>query len=45
MVMCIEPGVTLPGAGGVILEQMVAVGGHGAETLNALPLALWDRYV
>ena len=41
MVMCIEPGVALPGVGGVILEQMVAVGEDGAETLNALPLDLW----
>jgi Xaa-Pro dipeptidase len=38
MVMCIEPGVTLPGVGGVILEQMVAIGETCAETLNALPL-------
>ena len=43
MVMCIEPGVALPGVGGVILEQMVAIGETGAETLNALPLDLWDR--
>jgi len=42
MVMCIEPGVTLPGVGGVILEQMVAIGETRAETLNALPLDLWD---
>ena len=42
MVMCIEPGVTLPGVGGVILEQMVAIGETRAETLNALPLNLWD---
>ena len=43
MVMCIEPGVALPGVGAVILEQMVVVGDGGAETLNALPLDLWDR--
>jgi len=41
MVMCIEPGVALPGVGGVILEQMVAIGPSGAEALNALPLDLW----
>jgi Xaa-Pro aminopeptidase len=41
MVMCIEPGVMLPGAGGIILEQMVAIGETRAETLNALPLDLW----
>ena len=32
MVMCIEPGVALPGVGGVILEQMVAVGEDGAPS-------------
>jgi Xaa-Pro aminopeptidase len=42
MVMCIEPGVTLPGVGGVILEQMVAIGATGAATLNTLPLDLWN---
>jgi hypothetical protein len=35
-------GVTLPGVGAVILEQMVAIGETRAETLNALPLDLWD---
>jgi Xaa-Pro aminopeptidase len=42
MVMCIEPGITLPGVGAVILEQMIHVTQGGAETLNELPLALWD---
>jgi Xaa-Pro aminopeptidase len=42
MVMCIEPGIAIPGVGGVILEQIVAIGETGAETLNALPLNLWD---
>jgi Xaa-Pro aminopeptidase len=43
MVMCIEPGIAVPGVGAVILEQMIHVTPTGAETLNELPLALWDR--
>ena len=43
MVLCIEPGITVPGVGAVILEQMVHVTADGAETLNELPLALWDE--
>ena len=42
MVMCIEPGITIPGVGAVILEQMIHITPGGAETLNELPLALWD---
>jgi Xaa-Pro aminopeptidase len=42
MVMCIEPGIAVPDFGAVILEQMILVGEGGAETLNALPLELWD---
>ena len=42
MVMCIEPGITVEGVGAVILEQMIHVGADGAETLNELPLAIWD---
>jgi Xaa-Pro aminopeptidase len=41
-VVCVEPGITLPGVGGVVLEQMVAVTTDGAEVLNSLPLELWD---
>jgi Xaa-Pro aminopeptidase len=41
-VVCVEPGITLPGVGGVVLEQMVAVTADGAEVLNSLPLELWD---
>jgi Xaa-Pro aminopeptidase len=42
MVMCIEPGIAVPGVGAVILEQMILVGEARAETLTALPLELWD---
>jgi Xaa-Pro aminopeptidase len=41
-VVCVEPGITMPGVGGVVLEQMVAVTTDGAEVLNALPLELWE---
>jgi Xaa-Pro aminopeptidase len=40
MVMCIEPGIAVPGIGAVILEQMVHVTASGAETLNQLALEL-----
>ena len=42
MVLCIEPGVAVPGIGAVILEEMVHVTTDGAEVLNHLPLELWD---
>jgi Xaa-Pro aminopeptidase len=41
MVVCVEPGIAVPGVGGVVLEQMIAIGSEGAETLNTLPLELW----
>jgi Xaa-Pro aminopeptidase len=41
MVVCVEPGIAVPGVGGVVLEQMIAIGPDGAETLNTLPLELW----
>jgi Xaa-Pro aminopeptidase len=41
MVLCIEPGVLLPGVAGVVHEQMIAVTSGGAEVLNRLPLRLW----
>ncbi len=43
MVLCIEPGITVPGEGAVIIEQMIAVAADGAEVLNALPTNMWDR--
>lgn len=43
MVLCLEPGIVLPGVGAVILEQMVVIGDACAETLNQLPLDLWSR--
>jgi Xaa-Pro aminopeptidase len=38
MVICVEPGITLPGEGAFILEQMVRVTADGAEVLTRLPL-------
>jgi Xaa-Pro aminopeptidase len=43
MVLCIEPGITVPGEGAVIIEQMIAVTSDGAEVLNRLPTNMWDR--
>jgi len=43
MVLCIEPGITVPGKGAFILEQMVLIGESGAEAFNRLPLDMWDR--
>lgn len=43
MVLCIEPGITVPEQGAVIIEQMVAVGHEGAEVLNKLPTNMWER--
>jgi Xaa-Pro aminopeptidase len=42
MVLCIEPGIAIPGDGAVIIEQMVAVGPQHAEVLNTLPTAVWN---
>ncbi len=42
MVVCVEPGIAVPGVGGVVLEQMVAITSDGAETITELPLQLWD---
>ena len=41
MVLCIEPGVLLPGVAGVVHEQMIAVRPGRAEVLNLLPLRMW----
>lgn len=43
IVLCVEPGITVPGQGAVIIEQMVAVGADGAEVLNALPTRMWEE--
>ena len=43
MVICVEPGILLAGEGAVILEQMVAVRATGPETMNELPLNLWEN--
>ena len=34
MVLCLEPGIYLPGVGGVRLEHMVLVTSEGAEVLS-----------
>lgn len=41
MVLCVEPGITVPGQGAVIIEQMVAVTDDGVEVLNQLPTDVW----
>ncbi len=43
IVLCVEPGITVPGEGAVIIEQMIAVGAERAEVLNALPTNMWDE--
>lgn len=42
MVLCIEPGIAVPGQGAIIIEQMIAVAPTGAEVLNQLPMNVWD---
>jgi Xaa-Pro aminopeptidase len=42
MVLCIEPGIAVPGVGGVVLEQMIAVTDDVCEVMNELPLELWE---
>jgi Xaa-Pro aminopeptidase len=42
MVLCIEPGLTFPEEGAVIIEQMISVGPDGADVLNRLPTNMWE---
>jgi Xaa-Pro aminopeptidase len=42
IVLCVEPGITVPGEGAIIIEQMVAVGREQPEVLNALPTNVWE---
>jgi Xaa-Pro aminopeptidase len=42
MVLCIEPGLTFPEEGAVIIEQMISVGSDGADVLNRLPTNMWE---
>jgi len=41
MIVTVEPGVYLPGWGGIRLENQVLVTAHGAEVLNTLDLDDW----
>lgn len=41
MVLCIEPGITVPDEGAVIIEQMVVVTDDGAEVFNELATDVW----
>ena len=40
MIFSIEPGIYLPGKGGIRIEDLVLVDSHGAEVLNKLPKEL-----
>jgi Xaa-Pro aminopeptidase len=42
MVLCIEPGVYIPGWGGASIEQEVVVTAHGCELLTKCPTRLWQ---
>jgi Xaa-Pro dipeptidase len=44
MVLCIEPGIMIPGEGAVIIEQMITVTDDGAEVLNQLPTDMWNGH-
>ena len=43
MVLCIEPGISVPGEGVICIEQMIAVTADGAEVFNHLPTNMWDH--
>jgi Xaa-Pro aminopeptidase len=43
MVLCVEPGVYVPGKGGVCVEEVVVVVPGGCEVLTAgIPRRLWE---
>jgi len=42
MVLTVEPGVYVPGFGGVRLEQMVLVAADGCELLTHAPIELQE---
>ncbi len=45
MVFTVEPGIYIPGRGGVRLENMVVVRSHGAEVLNKLQIRMDMLYL
>ncbi len=45
MIFTVEPGIYIPGRGGVRLENMVVVRSHGAEVLNKLQIRMDMLYL
>ncbi len=41
MVLCIEPGLRIPGVGGFCIEQEVVIGREGPELITKFPARLW----
>lgn len=43
MVLCIEPGLFIPGVAGAAIEQEVIVTSIGCEVITPTPMRLWER--